>query len=124
MTTIATLRKRNMTAAKRSLTLIRDAVLTHLDILEDGGVPESSFTASLAKYETALITLRTLDALGEDCAGTGPADDDTVEVRRDDLEALVLFAREFTTEAGRPPGSPLGNLTQAVYPDGPPGEPE
>jgi hypothetical protein len=108
-----TLRTRNMTAAKRSLTLIRDAVLTHLDILEEGNVPESSFGASVVKYETALSALRTLDALGENDAGEA-----TVEVRADALEALVLFAHGFVTEEGRAPGSPIDELTRAVYPDG------
>ena len=109
----STLRKRNMTAALRSLKLIRDAVLLHLDILEGGGVPESTFTASVAKYEAALNVLHALDALGENVSDNG-----TVEVRADALEALVLFAHGFVTEAGRQPGSPIDELTRAVYPDG------
>lgn len=110
---LKTLRTRNMTAALRSLKLLRDAVTVHLDILEGGGVPESSFTASVTKYEAALVTLRVLDALGEDASGNG-----TVEVSVEALEALVLFAHGFITEEGRQPGSPIDELTRAVYPDG------
>lgn len=109
-----TLRNRNLTAAKRSLKIIGEAVTEHQATLEDGGVPESSFTASVVKYEAALTTLHTLDTLGEE----GPAGEATVEVRADALEALVLFAHGFVTEAGRQPGSPIDELTRAVYPDG------
>lgn len=112
-----TLRTRNMTAAKRSLTLIRDAVLLHLDILEDGTVPESSFTASVTKYEAALTALRTLDALGED----GTDDPGIVEVQREGLAALIDLLR--ASEVGyaiqdAEDGSLLADVLTAIYPDG------
>lgn len=110
-----TLRTRNMTAARRSLKLILDTANRHLKQLESGVVPGDTFAASVAKYEAALITLGVLDMLGEDSVADGPA---TVEVPLDALEALVLFARGFVTEAGRTPGSPIDQLTRAVYPDG------
>jgi hypothetical protein len=121
-----TLRNRNLTAAKRSLKLIRDEVLKHLDILENDGVPESTFTASLAKYETTLIVLRTLDALGKDYveAGDSQASDGEVSVSRDGLAALIELLR--SSEVGfaihdAKDGSLLSdliNVVAAVYPDG------
>jgi hypothetical protein len=113
-TSSKTLRNRNLAAAKRSLKLIQEAVTEHLAALEAGGVSEGNFTASVVKYEQARLTLGMLDALGVDAT----ADEATVEVRVDALEALVLFAHGFVTEAGRTPGSPIDELTRAVYPDG------
>lgn len=110
-----TLRNRNLTAAKRSLKLIQDAVSEHLVALNDGVVPGDGFLASALKYEAARTALVTLDMLGENGENAEP---DTVEVRADALEALVLFAHGFVTEAGRTPGSPIDELTRAVYPDG------
>jgi len=113
-TSSKTLRKQNLTAAKRSLKLILAAAQRHLDQLDAGEVPGDTFTASVVKYEQALVTLGVLEMLGVDAT----ADEATVEVRVDALEALVLFAHGFVTEAGRTPGSPIDELTRAVYPDG------
>jgi hypothetical protein len=116
--TIATLRRRSKASAIRSLELVRDAAVQHLGLLKEDVIPKSNFWPSVQKYEYARVILTALDMLSED----GAAGSETVEVRLDDLEALVLFAHEFTTEAGRQPGSPIGNLTLAAFPDGVPGE--
>jgi hypothetical protein len=113
-TSSKTLRNRNLAAAKRSLKLIQEAVTEHLAALGDDVVPGDGFLASVLKYEAARTRLELLEMLGVDAT----ADEATVEVRVDALEALVLFAHGFVTEAGRTPGSPIDELTRAVYPDG------
>ena len=113
-TTPKALRKRTITQAKKSAALIRDAVALHLKILEEGGVPESSLTAPVAKYETALTTLRTLDAIGGDTP-----DDGTGEVRLDDLGTFVQLVHQLLpgTDALQA-DSPLGRLAAVAYPGG------
>ena len=116
-TTPKTLRSRNMTAAKRSLTLIRDGAAADLATIENGGVPESSFTASVATYEKALTVLRTLDALGEAAPADGEGWLATVEVYRDDLDVLIHLLRQsdvagVITQAED--NSPIGHLLAAI----------
>ena len=113
-TTPKALRSRNMTAAKKAAALIRDGILTHLEILAEGKVPESSLAAPVAKYETALGNLRLLDALG----GVGP-DDGTGEVRLDDLGTFVQLVHQLLpgTDALQA-DSPLGRLAAVAYPGG------
>lgn len=100
-TTPKALRTRNMTAAKRSLALIRDAAEQHMSILEEGQVPESNFWASTYKYEQARLTLSLLDSLGEDAGQDGNPDEDPdsgvgwATVRLDDLSLLIQVLREF-----------------------------
>lgn len=111
MTTSQALRKRNMTAALRLLKLIRDAVLAHLDILEGGGVPESSFTVHAAKYAETLAVLHALDALGDD----GNGDDEDVCVSREGLTALIGLLRASDVGyaiADAEEGSPLGSILE------------
>jgi hypothetical protein len=114
------LRTRNMGAAKRSATLIRDAVLMHLKILEEGKVPESSFSSSVMKYLEALTVLRTLDALGEDGASPdGEGCHDPVVMDRNDLYVLITLLRQSDMAevlAQAKDGSPIGHLLAAVEP--------
>jgi ABC-type microcin C transport system permease subunit YejE len=110
------LRTRNMTAAKKAAALIRDAILLHISILEEGKVPESSFTASIAKYETALTTLRVLDVLGE-AAPEGKGWLATVEVSKNDLDLLLHLLRQSDMAgviAQAEDSSPIGHLLAAV----------
>jgi hypothetical protein len=90
-----TLRNRNLTAAKRSLKLILDELEKHQTALENGEIPEVSIAASLVKYETGLIVLRTLDALGKDYveARSQESSDGEVSVSRDGLAALIELLR-------------------------------
>ena len=119
--TAKTLRSRNMTAAKRSLKLIREMATADLDTLGNGVVPEGSFAASVATYEKALAVLRTLDALGE-APPPGKGWLATVEVSRDNLDVLIHLLRQ-SDMAGvieqAEEGSPVGELLAAVA-----GEPE
>jgi hypothetical protein len=111
-----------MTAAKRSLKLIREMATADLDTLGNGVVPEGSFTASVTTYEKALTVLRTLDALGEAPLPPGKGWLATVEVARDDLDLLITLLRQ-SDMAGvirqAEDGSPIGKLLAAVE-----GEPE
>jgi hypothetical protein len=115
-----TLRSRNMTAAKRSARLIRDGAAADLATLENEGVPESSFAASVATYEKALTVLRTLDMLGEDGTPPGKGWLATVEVSRDDLDLLIHLLRQSDV-AGvierAEDSSPIGHLLAAVAPE-------
>ena len=115
-----TLRSRNMTAAKRSLTLIREMATADLDTLGNGVVPEGSFAASVATYEKALTVLRTLDALGEAPPPPGEGWLATVEVHRDNLDLLINLLRQSDMAgviAQAEEGSPIGELLAAVAPE-------
>ena len=112
-----TLRARNMAALKRSLTLMRDAAIAALATIENGGVPDEAFAASVATYEKALTVLRTLDALGENAPPDGEGGLATVEVRRDSLDLLITLLRQSSV-AGvieqAEEGSPVNELLIAV----------
>jgi len=89
-----TLRNRNLTAAKRSLKIIQDELGKHQTALENGEIPEGSIATSLVKYETGLIVLRTLDALGKDYVEARSQEDNgAVEVQREGLAALIELLR-------------------------------
>jgi hypothetical protein len=121
-TTPKALRSRNMTMAKRSLTLIRDAAVAALATLENGGVPDEAFAASVATYEKALAVLRTLDMLGEAAPPPGKGWLATVEVGRDNLDLLIHLLRQSDMAgviAQAEDNSPIGKLLAAVE-----GEPE
>lgn len=102
------LRTRNLAAARRSLKLIAEAAAADLATLENGGVPDlGAFRASTPKYEQALLSVVLLDSLDDSLAieangadGSGPPE---VEVRHDDLAALVALVRDFITETGANP---------------------
>lgn len=118
-TSQSTLRKRNLTAAKRSLKLILEGAQAHLDILDNGEVPEGSFAPSFTKYLEALGNLRVLDALGEAVSDNG-----TVEVSVEALTGLVELLR--ASEVGyaiqdAEEGSPLSDII-AVTGTGEPAE--
>ena len=120
--TAKTLRSRNMTAAKRSLTLIRDGADAELATIGNGGVPESSFAASVATYEKALTVLRTLDALGEAAPPDSEGGPDSVEVARNDLYVLTVLLRQSDMAgmlAQAKEDSPIGRVMAAIA-----GEPE
>ena len=116
------LRSRNMDAMKRSLTLIRDAAVAALATIENHGVPDEAFAASVKTYEKALTVLRTLDALGETTPPDGEGCPDPVEVSRGDLDVLVGLLRQSDMAGAialAERGSPIGNLLAAAA-----GEPE
>lgn len=116
--TPAKLRSAAVSGAKRSLGVIAGEVAKHQAIWEAGGVPEGSFLTSALKYDQALSTIALLDALtSADEAWTAEANG-IVEVRQEDLAALVLFAHEFIAPEGRAEGSPVARLTAAAFPDG------
>jgi hypothetical protein len=124
-TTPKALRTRNMTAAKRSATLIRDAVLSHIGILEEDKVPESSIAAVVAKYEKALDSLHLLDALGEDSTPPGEGCPDPVVMDRNDLNVLITLLRQSDMAgviAQAEEDSPVGNLLAAAEGDPEPGK--
>lgn len=116
-TTPKVLRTRNMTAAKRSLSLIEAAVAEHRKALDDGKVPENGFAVYVIKYETALAALRTLDALDGDV----PVDDGTGEVRLDDLGPFVLLVHTLSGPGALQGDGPLARLAAVAFPDGLPG---
>ena len=117
-----TLRSRNMTAAKRSLKLIREMATADLDTLGNGVVPEGSFAASVATYEKALTVLRTLDSLGEVAPPDGEGGPDLVGVVRNDLYVLTVLLRQSDMAgmlAQAKEDSPIGRVMAAIA-----GEPE
>lgn len=112
-TTPKTLRTRNMTAAKRSLSLIEEAVAEHRKALDAGEVPESGFAVYVIKYEHSRVCLGLLDALG-----TEIPDDGAVEVQPGDLDVLLRLVRVQFGPGALAGDSPLGHLAAAAYPDG------
>jgi len=106
---IAKIRKRNLEAAKRSLKLLADGAAQAAAILDEGGVPEQAFTASVINYEKARSALALLDMIA---AGNTREPDGLVEVSRDDLAPLVGLIRSGAPEA--PADSHLGRLEQAL----------
>jgi len=120
-----TRRTRNLTAAKRSLKLIQEAITEHQAALEAGDVPRDGFTASVIKYEHARIALGTIDALadGEPALDAGEPVLDAGEIPagvREDLAPLIEVLNQPWARAalGMPaeiaPDSPLGRLTAAL----------
>jgi hypothetical protein len=80
-------RAKQLAAAKRSLSLIAGEVAAAQAALENGGVPDRGFMASVLKYDQALAVIIALDALGEAPAPDGG--DGLAEVSRDDLTTLI-----------------------------------
>jgi len=114
--TIAEVRKRRLTAAKRSLNLVIEAAAMHRKILEDGGIPESDFAVHAVKYAQAVGELRLLDMVA---AGGEPGDNGTAVVNREDLKQFVSVAIAAWGEPAQE--SPLGQLATAAFgPDIPP----
>jgi hypothetical protein len=114
---IRSARTRNLTAAKRSLTLIEEAAAKHRAALDAGEVPGDGFIASVLKYEAALIQLRLLGTLadGEDEAAANGAD----EARPDDVALLVQFLLGTGLVPAESVGEdgPLGRLARFSLPD-------
>lgn len=105
------MRARQVAAAKRSLALIIETANHHMELLEAGEVPESSFLASANKYDQALGTLAVLSELAGNVPGS-PEADGLVEVQAADLQALVSAARMAFPNAG----APLARLESAIPP--------
>ena len=116
-TTPKALRSRNMAAMKRSLTLIRDAAVAALATIENHGVPDEAFAASVATYEKALTVLRTLDSLGEAAPPDGEGGPDLVGVVRNDLYVLTVLLRQSDMAgmlAQAKEDSPIGRVMAAI----------
>ena len=104
-----------MTAAKRSLKLILEEAQSQLATLENGGVPDSGFMASVIKYEQARANLDILLTLGADT----PADGEVL-VQPGDLDVLLRLVRVQFGPDALAGDSPLGHLAAAAWPDGVP----
>lgn len=109
------MQSRTMTSAKRSLGLITELAAEHMKTLDNGGVPDAGFMASVQKYEESRVRLDTLARLaaGDDSAAEldGP---DEVCVGRDDLGLLVGTLNEFVPGLNTGPDSPLGRILTAL----------
>lgn len=92
-------RTRALTAAKKSLGLIAEAVARHQADLEAGNVPDATFTASVLKYEGQRSVLEAFGKLaGGEPAEPEPASDapvDGVVVSQADLAAFIRYLAEF-----------------------------
>lgn len=97
-------RAKYLAAAKRTLSQVVTAAAEHAAALDGGGVPAGSFMTHVLRYQAALTSLDTLDALG-DVAVAGPpdGDDGLAEVSRDDLRTMIAVIR------GVVPANMLGN---------------
>ena len=100
---IKSARTRRLTAAKKSLKLIRDAATQHLGLLESGQLPEADFLPSAVKYTPGLAELRLLDMITE---GSEQAANGTAELEPADVAALLETIRAFV------PGTVLAALPQ------------
>jgi hypothetical protein len=109
--TISAVRKRRMTAAMRSLTLVRGVVDQHLGLLKSGQVPESDFVTSGVKYAQALGELRLLDMIAE---GGEPAANGTIELERADVAALLETLGAFVPQPVLAALPPLARVAEAA----------
>jgi hypothetical protein len=115
-------RARTMTAAKRELDILGNAIEEHRKDLAGGKIPESAFVLRALKYEQARSRLELLAALRDGTDdGADDAVTDPVEVSAGDLGMMVSYlVSEITKQGGVvQPGTPLDNLVKAVQPDGP-----
>jgi len=120
-------RSRTLTAAKKSLGLIAEAVAKHQADLEAGTVPDSAFTASVLKYE-ALRSV--LDALGKLAGGEpvvpepevpAPARQEDAAATaqlREDVAVLIQVLAELAPELQPVKGYPLYRLREFAIPGG------
>jgi len=110
-------RGRRMTAAMRSLKLVKDVVDQHLGLLESTPpqVPEADFVTSAVKYAQALGELRTLDmvlaAAGADASSNGK-----VELDQEDVAALLETVSAFVPAGVLNALPPLARVAAAVAP--------
>ena len=101
-TTPKALRSRALTSAKRSLGLISELIDGHLKTLENGGVPDAGFSASVQKYEESRVKLLILDALASDDGSAAELEgQDEVCVQQEDLDILAAALTEFVRSAPR-----------------------
>ena len=120
---IRQVRGRRLTAARRSLALVRDAVAEHDKALSAGTVPEDGFLVSAGKYEQArgeLILLDTLAAAGKDgesgSDGAALYGDGVSEEMRGDLALLVEAILADPQVNGISPGTALERLAAVAWP--------
>lgn len=120
---LATARSRALTAARKSLGLIEEAVARHKADLEDGNVPDATFTASVLKYEGLRSVLEAFGKLagGEPVVpesetsvpAQGRSADMAAEVQlREDVAALVTFITTTFPAMEAHPGYPLFRLRE------------
>jgi hypothetical protein len=110
-TTITAARKRRMTAATRSLSLVKDVVDQHLGLLESGQVPEGDFVTSAVKYAQALGELRLLDMIA---GGGEPAANGAIELDRADVAALLETLGAFVPQPVLAALPPLVRVAEAA----------
>jgi hypothetical protein len=106
-------RTRHLTAARRSLKLVADALPDHVTALADGAVPEDGFLTHALKYEQARMALALLDSLTAE-----PAGEDVVLVSRSALDVALqaIIAFNLAPSVSPDDGSPLGQLMAAAWP--------
>ena len=122
-------RKRYLTAAGKSLTLIADEVAKHQAALAAGEIPGGTFEASARKYFESLAVITALDSLE---APATAGDDGTTEVRRHDLAEFTGLIKGLVPAVAAAPGDtpysrlaaaaeepPFDTTPQGAPPDGP-----
>jgi|SRR5215831_17812457 len=112
-------RTKHRAAAKRSLSLIAKEIPVHQETLAGGGIPVSTFAASVSKYHEELAALAALDEAMLAPEGD-PAADMQAQVSREDLQGLIGVLQGFGISAA--PGTPLARLAAAA--EDPPWAPE
>jgi hypothetical protein len=117
-------RGRRLTAAKRSLALVRDAVAEHDKALSAGTVPGDGFLVSAGKYEQARGELVLLDTLaaggGENAEGEARYGDGVSEEMRADIALLVRTILADPQVNGISPGTALARLAAVAAPQASP----
>jgi hypothetical protein len=113
-------RGRKLTAAKRSLALVQDAIIAHDKTLKAGTVPDDGFLASAQKYEQARSELVLLDALagGGDDGGAVSYGEGITDELRGDLALLVETILSDPQVGGISPGTALARLAGVAWPSG------
>jgi hypothetical protein len=115
--TVTAAQKRRITAARKSLKLIKDVVDQHTGLLAGNPpqIPEADFAIQAVKYAQILAELRALAI----SAGGQPAEDDGMaEFSRETLGTLLETLRAFVParvlDAISGDGGPMGQLIAAV----------
>lgn len=115
-------RGRKLTALKRTLGALRDAVAEADGVLGGGSVPADGILAKALKYDqarTEILLLDSLTAPGEDPEDSELSEDDliTPELRMD-LALMVLTILSSPEVGGITPGTSLDRLATVAFPEG------
>lgn len=126
---IKSARTRSLTAAKKSLALIEEAVAKHKAGLEAGTIPDTAFTVFALKYEGQRTLLEALGKLADgepiepepEPEAPAPArQEDAVaeNQRREDIAALIEVLGILAPELQPVEGYPLYRLREYAIPGG------